>query len=118
MKYQLTVSCMAIVLMTGCAMLTDLAIDAISPDKGGINTELVLGDKEQALGNNQDVKAGTIGKVVGTNDNSVIATRAKEVTVNNINVPIWLTLLAVLGWMSPTPTNMFNYMRNKYNGRF
>ncbi len=53
MKYRLTATGMAIILMTSCAMLTDLAMDAISPDKGGINTELVVGDKNQTLGTNQ-----------------------------------------------------------------
>ena len=104
--------------MGGCATVTDFALSALAPDKGGINTEIVVGDKEQTLGTNQDVNAGTIGKVVGSNDNSVMAAGAKEVTVNNINVPIWLTLLALAGWLLPTPTTMFNYMRKKYNGRF
>ncbi len=105
-------------LLTSCSSLTDFSLSTLLPNKGGINTEIVVGDKEQTLGTSQDVNAATIGKVVGSNDNSVVATGAKEVTVNNINVPIWLTLLAIAGWLLPTPTTMFNYMRKKYNGRF
>ena len=88
MKYRLAATGMAITLMAGCSMLTDLAMDAISPDKGGINTELVLGDKEQTLGTNQEVKAKNIGRVIGTSDNSIVAASAKEVKVTNNTFPV------------------------------
>ena len=115
MKYRLTATGMAIILMTSCAMLTDLAMDAISPDKGGINTELVLGDKNQTLGTNQEVKAEQIGTVVGQNDNHTDIKSADDVTITNQNFPAWfvagITLIGLIGWMAPTPTNMFKYFR-------
>lgn len=101
--------------MASCAALGSFALDALSPDKGGINTEIVVGDKEQTLGTNQDVNANNVGKVVGVNDNSVMAQGAKAVTVINSNLPNWLIALGVglglLGWLLPTPTTMWNYFR-------
>lgn len=34
------------VALVACSTLGSLALDALSPDKGGINTEIVVGDKE------------------------------------------------------------------------
>ena len=110
MKYRLTVMGMAIILMSGCAMLADMAMDAISPSKGGINTELVVGDKEQSLGANLDIKAKTVGKVVGANDNSTAVGNAQQVTVSNVTYPAWLIIVLLLGNVVflclPTPTTM------------
>lgn len=93
-----------------CAAITPLIKDAIlgSADKGGINTEIVVGDKEQVLGSNIEVKAKTVGKVVGTSDNSVTAPEAKEVTVTNNTLPVWsvlaiIILASLVGWLSPRP---------------
>lgn len=89
-------------IIISCSVLTGLATDALTggASKGGINTELVVGDKEQVLGTNLDVKAQNIGKVTGTSDNSVTASNAKEVTVNNISFPWWaIILVAGLAWL-------------------
>ena len=95
-------------IIISCTLLTDLAMNAIGGDKGGINTELVVGDKEQVLGINQEVKAGTIGKVTGGSDNSVSASGAQEVTVNNNSFPVWAILFlaglsTLIGYLAPRP---------------
>ena len=95
-------------ILVSCALLTDMALNAVGGDKGGINTEIVVGDKEQVLGINQEVKAKTVGKVVGSNDNSVVAAGAKEVTVNNNSFPVWAIFLiggltTLIGYLAPRP---------------
>lgn len=106
-KYMLLV--VSVAALVSCSMLADLAMDAVGGgSKGGINTELVVGDKEQVLGSNIEVKAKTVGKVVGTSDNSVIASHAKEVTVTNNEFPVYVILLVILlaglvGWLAPRP---------------
>ena len=106
-----------VLLLSGCAALTDFALDAVSPDKGGINTELVVGDKEQVLGTNQEVKANEIGKVVGTSDNSVTAASIDRLAVTNQNYPAWLIVLLLAGNVLflclPTPTTMMKYWRKR-----
>ena len=100
--------------LISCGTLAPFVMDTLtgSADKGGINTEIVVGDKEQVLGSNQDVKANAIGKVVGSSDNSVSAPSAKEVQVTNVNIPVWVFVLTmvlmVIGWVSPTPATMIN----------
>lgn len=100
-----------IAMLSSCAMLTDLAMNAVSPDKGGINTELVVGDKEQTLGTNQEVKANNVGTVVGQNDNHTDIKAAEEVSITNQNYPAWLLLLllggGLIGWVTDTPQTMW-----------
>ncbi len=105
MKTALIIFC---VMVAGCSMLGKLAMDSISPSKGGINTELVVGDKEQVLGSNQDIKATSVGKVVGNSDNSTAVASAKDVQINNNTIPLWIvillvTLAALVGWLAPRP---------------
>ena len=77
-------------MLMSCAMLADFALDQVKGgSKGGINTELVVGDKEQVLGSNIEVKAKAVGKVVGTSDNSVVASSAKKVEVTNNVFNMW-----------------------------
>ena len=107
-------------LLVSCSMLTDLAMNAVSGEKGGINTELVVGDKEQVLGTNQEVDAKQVGKVVGTSDNSVVASNAKEVKVINNTFPVWaigiFILLAMLvGWLAPRPALWKRMIKGKPN---
>ena len=104
--------------MIGCSLMKDLALDALSPSKGGISSEIVVGDKNQVLGTNQDVQAGSIGKVVGQNDSSTAIHAAKEVTVNNTMYPAWLIILLLIGNVvflcMPTPTRTFNFLMRKF----
>lgn len=110
---------LALALTISCTMLAGLAKDAILPPKGGINTELVVGDKEQVLGANQDVKASHVGKVVGNSDNSTAVASAQAVTVTNIDIPKWLIIIIVMlatlvGWLFPRPRVWKNFInRNK-----
>lgn len=101
--------------IAACTSLGNFVLDSISSDKGGINTELIVGDKEQTLGTNQDVKAETIGKVVGVNDNSLDIATATGVVVTNQNYPGWLILLLLAGNVVflclPTPTSIFKYFK-------
>ena len=105
--------------LSGCAALADFALDKVTGgSNGGINTELVVGDKEQVVGSNQEVKADTIGKVVGNSDNSTDATGAEFVEVVNINYPTWLIVILLVGNVvflcCPTPTTMWLAIKRKF----
>jgi len=90
-------------------MLADFAMNQVAGgSKGGINTELVVGDKEQVLGSNQDVEANSVGKIVGNSDNSVSAPGAKQVEITNNTFPVWAVLLigcltTLIGYLAPRP---------------
>lgn len=99
-----------LIFLVSCSMIAPLLKDAVlgGGSKGGINTELVVGDKEQVLGTNLEVKADNIGKVTGTSDNSISAPAAKEVKVINNTFPVWAIMLLILlaslvGWLAPRP---------------
>lgn len=103
-----------------CSMLSGLATSALGGSKGGINTELVVGDKEQVVGTNIEVKAKAVGKVVGTSDNSVVASNAKEVTVTNNTFPVWAifligTLATLIGYLAPRPKAWKRLIQRKPN---
>lgn len=116
----LYVPLLCIIIGTGCSILTDLAMDAVGGSKGGINTELVVGDKEQVVGSNIEVDAKTIGKVVGASDNSVIAANAKEITVTNNTFPAWAIffiggLTTLIGYLAPRPKAWKRLIQRKPN---
>ena len=115
---RLTALALIIVLFSGCAALKGFALDALSPSKGGINTEIVLGDKEQTLGTNQEVKANTVGTVVGQNDNHTDIKSADDVSITNQNYPGWLIILLLAGNIvflcMPTPTKTFKWIARKF----
>lgn len=97
-------------IVVSCSMLVPMVKDAVlgSTSKGGINTELVVGDKEQVLGTNLEVKAENIGKVNGTSDNSISAPAADKVTVTNNTFPVWAIFLigglaTLIGYLAPRP---------------
>jgi len=97
-----------VVALTGCSAVADFAASKLmGTDSGGINTELVVGDKEQTLGNNIEVKADNVGKVVGENDNTTNARGAEFVEVNNFSYPSWvvpvLLTLALVFLALPMP---------------
>ena len=96
--------------IAGCSMLADFALDQATggSGKGGINTELVVGDKEQVLGTNLEVKAKNVGKINGTSDTSVQASNANKVEVTNNTFPYWvigllIILSGLVGYLSPRP---------------
>lgn len=109
-------------IVISCSTLMPMVKDAVlgSSEKGGINTELVVGDKEQVLGTNQEVKAKSVGKVVGTSDNSVVASNAKEVTVTNNTFPVWAIFLigaltTLIGYLAPRPKAWKRLIKGKTN---
>jgi hypothetical protein len=106
--------------LVGCAALADIALEQVTGQKGGINTELVLGDKKVTLGNETDVTAGNVGKVIGTNDNSVLAENALTVKVTNNTVPkymvlVVLVLAGMVGWLSPRPKGWKRLIKRNNN---
>ena len=109
---------LTVLLLSGCTAIADFAASKLmGTDSGGINTELVVGDKEQVVGSNIEVDAKNVGKVVGNSDNSTDATGAEFVEVNNFSYPSWvvpiLSILVLLFWALPEPDKMWKAFRRK-----
>ena len=96
LKLALLLSLMTLV---GCSSLNPLAVlTAVIGDKPGlsVDTELVVGDKNQDL----EIQVGNVNHQAAK-------------TINNQNAPPILILLLVLGWVLPTPATMIRWMLSK-----
>jgi len=69
-------------------------MDFVSPSKGGIDTEIVVGDKTQEV-------------------NTELGNQSAETITNVTEAPIGLYILAALGWFLPTPQGMVRMWRNR-----
>lgn len=81
--------------LTACSW-TDV-LDFITPSSGGVDTEIVVGDKNQSV-------TTEFGK------------QTAQTIVNNETTAWFPYILAMIALMLPTPTTMWNAWRNK-NGR-
>lgn len=108
-------------LLLGCSAIADYAASSLIPSatKGGVSAELVVGDKEQTIGNNLEVEAENVDKIVGGDDTqtTVAAPEADEVVVNNTNYPDWLVAVLFIACCIflalDSPTKLLNWWRKK-----
>ena len=75
--------------LTGCSWKD--VIGLLSPSSGGIDTEIVVGDKKEEIVTEIGTQKQTANEITNT-------------TVDN--APVWLIVLAMLGWFLPTPQGM------------
>lgn len=109
-------------LTVGCSALAEFAAKDLLPSaaKGGVNTELVVGDKEQTVGNNLEVEADEVGKIVGGDDttNTVVADKAQEVVVQNTNYPDWLVISLLIAclvfWAVDNPLRLWSNFKKRW----
>lgn len=97
---------LVLTLLTGCS-----ALGALSALSGGpqVNTNAQIGQTNtQTLGTTQNQtitrpQARTIEQNSG--DTAIETERVEKVTINN-EVPIWVWLLMILGWLLPSPSEI------------
>jgi len=86
--------------ITACSWSDVLGL--MSPAKGGIETEIVVGDKEQQ-----------VNTEVGTETQIQEADEIINETVNETNISTGFMLLAMLGWFFPSPQELFRMWRSR-----
>lgn len=95
--------------LSGCSML-----EKVLPTGGGVNTNAQVGQENTQ----QVVGAQTNTDVQGDMNTSQVSTQsAGEIRVANTNVPIWVMLLVILGWMLPSPGEMWRGFKNLFRRR-
>lgn len=106
--------------LLGCSTLKDIGTGAVKGamggDKGGIELDTQLGDREtetnlQTAGarGTGDVSAKDNAKVnVKSESAGTKFNKATGVNIKNENVPLWVVLLLILGWVLPDPVKMWN----------
>ncbi len=90
------VKIVALVLMLSSCSVMDV-IDFISPSSGGVDTEVVLGDKTQSV-------------------KTELGNQTANTIINNETTAWFPYILALIALMLPTPTTMWNYFKRKKNG--
>jgi len=92
-----------ILLLSSCG-LTSL------PFLGGSSGPTVNSNAQIGKENTQQVVAQQTtqdaGRDIVTETKEVEADSIEDLTIKNTNIPVWVMLLLILGWLLPTPTQM------------
>lgn len=106
---------LALILLLPSCSLTDIVPAILPTDKPSIEANVNIGKT-----NVQDKSLATIkGEDKRQIADTISNTRTtKAEVINNTNIPIMYMVLLVLGWLAPTPTNMWKgllslFKRNK-----
>lgn len=113
---------LTLVLLSGCEAIAPIigkAIGTASDD--GISLEAQVGDRknEGSVGESVQKGAGDIeakDKAKVTVNNTQQTADAKIESAQNVtvqNVPPWIFLLSLIGWLLPTPQNMGRWIWSK-----
>ena len=105
-----------VLLLSGCSSLNPLGFlgsgvnTAANTQVGKTNTQTIgtTNNVEQKL---ENPVANTIKQ--SNDSNSVQADRVETVVVNE--VPVWVVLLLLLGWLLPSPNEMGRWLRSPFS---
>lgn len=92
--------------VVGCSPL-DLIKGTVGGGGPSLSVEAVVGDKEV-------VGVGQVG------DSSTISTESLSGGVNTTyveDIPPWVVLLLILGWLCPSPTEMYREIKSWFKGK-
>jgi hypothetical protein len=112
-KHLLVVATLA---LSSCGPLSYL--NPLSNSGGPTVNANVLAGKENtqqvvAQQNRQDA-----GRDIITTEKEVEAENVETIKISNTNIPIWVILLLVLGWLLPTPTSIAIWFGNLFTSIF
>ena len=99
-------------LLQGCTAL-GLA-KAVLPGKSGtnVNANAQVGKEntQQVVGqqDNTKIEGENVNVSQKENDTSINTSKVDSLIQNNTNVPMWYLLLLVLGWLLPSPQEIWN----------
>jgi Na+/glutamate symporter len=100
-----------ITLIQGCATLG--LVKAVMPGKSGtdVNANAQVGKEntQQVVANQQNTKieGENVNVSQKENDTSINTSKVDSLVQNNTNVPMWYLLLLVLGWLLPSPQEIW-----------
>ena len=112
MKYLTIIAFCGIFFLQGCTAL-GLA-KAIMPGKSGtnVNANAQVGKEntQQVVGqqDNTKIEGENVNVSQKENDTSINTSKVDSLVQNNTNVPMWYLLLLVLGWLLPSPQEIWN----------
>lgn len=101
-----------IITIQGCSSLG--LIKAAMPGKSGtnVNANAQVGKEntQQVVGqqDNTKIEGENVNVSQKENDSSINTSKVDSLIQNNTNVPMWYLLLLVLGWLLPSPQEIWN----------
>jgi len=100
-----------IILLQGCTALG--LVKAVMPGNSGtdVNANAQVGKEntQQVVANQQNTKieGENVNVSQKENDTSINTSKVDSLVQNNTNVPMWYLLLLVLGWLLPSPQEIW-----------
>jgi hypothetical protein len=58
------------------------------------------------------------GRDIITTEKQVETKDVEEIKINNTNIPVWVILLLIIGWLLPTPTSIGLWFGRMFMGLF
>ena len=101
-----------IISIQGCSAVG--AIKSLMPGKSGtnVNANAQVGKEntQQVVGqqDNTKIEGENVNVSQKENDSSINTSKVDSLIQNNTNVPMWYLLLLVLGWLLPSPQEIWN----------
>ena len=111
MKYLTIIAFCGIITIQGCSSLG--LIKAVMPGKSGtnVNANAQVGKEntQQVVGqqDNTKIEGENVNVSQKENDSSINTSKVDSLIQNNTNVPMWYLLLLVLGWLLPSPQEIW-----------
>jgi hypothetical protein len=111
-KFLTFIAFCGIITIQGCSSLG--LIKAAMPGKSGtnVNANAQVGKEntQQVVGqqDNTKIEGENVNVSQKENDSSINTSKVDSLIQNNTNVPMWYLLLLVLGWLLPSPQEIWN----------
>ena len=98
-------SLLLVLVVTSCS-----ALDFIKP--GGVNANAQIGKEntQQVVGTQEETSNDVEGDQV--NSEGQLTTNGSVGVINNQPVPLWMVVLAVVGWMAPSPAKIYKEIKS------
>ena len=113
-KFLTFIAFCGIISIQGCSATG--ALKALMPGKSGtnVNANAQVGKEntQQLVGKQENTKIEgenvNVNQTKKDNDTSITSEKVESLIQNNTNVPMWYLLLLVLGWLLPSPQEIWN----------
>lgn len=106
-------------LLVGCISIPSFLNPFSSKGGPSVNANVLAGKEntQQLVGQQNQQDAGRdINTTTVTKE--VEAEKIEEIKISNTNIPIWVILLLLLGWLLPTPTDILRGIGNIFSTIF
>ena len=108
-----------LLILIASSFVSSCGLTALNPfsTKGGptVNANVLAGKENTqqvvAQQNRQDAGRDIITTEI---EKGVEAEQVEEIRISNTNIPIWVMLLLLLGWLLPTPTQIGSGLANLF----